>query len=229
MQKCPNHRDQPHAFNAVDHRSDHARHHRERAAQRALRDGRDAVPHRHVARHPRAARRLSADRRPRGPMVVGQFGSFIDGFLQRYDGDIEEGDIFLTNDPYTCEGAISHPNDWLVLLPIFRRPARRLGRDVRPHDRYRRQGAGLPADRRHHDLRGRHAIPPVKIYRKGELQRGYPQLILHQCRMPTLEPLRLQRHHRRVPLGRAARASRCATASATTSSSRRWKQLLERN
>ncbi len=36
-----------------------------------------------------------------GKMVVGQFGSFIHGFMQGYDGTIEEGDIFLTNDPYS--------------------------------------------------------------------------------------------------------------------------------
>ncbi len=43
-----------------------------------------------------------------GKMVVGQFGSFIWGFMQGYDGTIEEGDIFLTNDPYSVNGAISH-------------------------------------------------------------------------------------------------------------------------
>lgn len=32
-----------------------------------------------------------------GKMVVGQFGSFIHGFLQAYDGEIEEGDVILTN------------------------------------------------------------------------------------------------------------------------------------
>ena len=91
-----------------------------------------------------------------GKMVVGQFGSFICGFMQGYDGTIEEGDVFLTNDPYSCNGAISHANDWLMLMPIFkRRPPDRLGCDVRPHDRRRRQGAGHPADRCAHDLRGR--------------------------------------------------------------------------
>src|SRR6186713_2011997 len=35
-----------------------------------------------------------------GKMVVGQFGSFIHGFSRGYDGTIEEGDIFLTTDPY---------------------------------------------------------------------------------------------------------------------------------
>ena len=54
-----------------------------------------------------------------GKMVVGQFGSFIHGFMDAYQGTIEEGDIFLTSDPYSCAGAISHANDWLVLQPIF--------------------------------------------------------------------------------------------------------------
>ena len=52
-----------------------------------------------------------------GKMVVGQFGSFIWGFMQGYEGTIEEGDVFLTNDPYSVRGAISHANDWLMLMP----------------------------------------------------------------------------------------------------------------
>jgi len=55
-----------------------------------------------------------------GKMVVGQFGSFIWGFMEGYDGTVEEGDIFLTNDPYSVNGAISHQNDWLMLMPIYK-------------------------------------------------------------------------------------------------------------
>jgi N-methylhydantoinase B len=39
-----------------------------------------------------------------GKMVVGQFGSFIYGFMQGYEGTIEDGDIFITNDPYCATG-----------------------------------------------------------------------------------------------------------------------------
>src|SRR5512134_1114488 len=46
-----------------------------------------------------------------GKMVVGQFGSFIWGFMQGYDATVEEGDIFLSNDPYSVNVAISHVND----------------------------------------------------------------------------------------------------------------------
>ena len=57
---------------------------------------------------------------PSGKMIVGQFGSFIDGFLKGYDDTLEDGDMIFLSDPYSCEGAISHSNDWLVLLPVFK-------------------------------------------------------------------------------------------------------------
>ena len=56
---------------------------------------------------------------PGGKMIVGQFGSFIGGFLENWKEAIEPGDIFLTNDPYSVAGAVSHHNDWLILMPIF--------------------------------------------------------------------------------------------------------------
>src|SRR6186997_774878 len=56
---------------------------------------------------------------PSGKMVVGQFGLSIPDFLENFDGTIEEGDVLLTSDPYACDAAISHANDWLVVLPIF--------------------------------------------------------------------------------------------------------------
>ena len=59
---------------------------------------------------------------PEGRMLVGQFGSFIGDFLAMWNkrgGTINEGDIFITNDPYQVEGAISHLCDVIILLPIF--------------------------------------------------------------------------------------------------------------
>ncbi|KAF9021681.1 hypothetical protein BDZ89DRAFT_1071218 [Hymenopellis radicata] len=54
-----------------------------------------------------------------GKMVCGQFGSFIPGFLSIWDESIVEGDVFLTNDPYSVSNAVSHLNDFLVITPIF--------------------------------------------------------------------------------------------------------------
>ena len=56
---------------------------------------------------------------PEGKMVVGQFGLSIPALLDRFEGTIAEGDVLLTSDPYSCDGAISHANDWLVVMPIY--------------------------------------------------------------------------------------------------------------
>lgn len=57
---------------------------------------------------------------PSGKMIVGQFGSFIGQFMEVWKGTVEEDDIFIVNDPYSIQGAVSHLNDWLVLMPIFK-------------------------------------------------------------------------------------------------------------
>ena len=55
-----------------------------------------------------------------GKMIVGQFGSYIGPFLDGFDGTVEDGDMIFLSDPYSVGGAISHSNDWLVLLPVFK-------------------------------------------------------------------------------------------------------------
>jgi N-methylhydantoinase B len=120
-----------------------------------------------------------------GKMVVGQFGSFIYGFMQGYNGTIEEGDIFLTNDPYACNGAISHANDWLLLLPIFRSGRLIAWAAMFGHmtDVGGRVPGSLPTDGRTIYEEGVRA-PPVKIYDKGRLNEPLLQVMLHNCRLP---------------------------------------------
>lgn len=63
---------------------------------------------------------LIADRK--GRMVIGQFGSAIETIIKQspYDvSDLKDGDIIALNDPYVCEGTISHLPDFLILRPIF--------------------------------------------------------------------------------------------------------------
>jgi N-methylhydantoinase B len=120
-----------------------------------------------------------------GKMVVGQFGSFIYGFMQGYNGTIEEGDIFLTNDPYACNGAISHVNDWLLLLPVFRAGRLIAWAAMFGHmtDVGGRVPGSLPTDGRSIYEEGIRA-PPVKIYDKGTLNEPLLQVMLHNCRLP---------------------------------------------
>ncbi len=126
---------------------------------------------------------LIADRK--GRMIVGQFGSFIDGFLRAYGGSIEDGDMIWLSDPYSCEAAVSHNNDWLILLPIFR-----VGRLIGWSAMFGHQTdvggkvpGSLPTDAGSIFEEGIR-IPPVKIYKKGVHQTDLVDLVLHQVRMP---------------------------------------------
>ena len=56
---------------------------------------------------------------PQGRMIVGQFGSYVLEMLAEQAFELEPGDVILQSDPYKCGGAISHINDWMVLIPIF--------------------------------------------------------------------------------------------------------------
>ena len=122
---------------------------------------------------------------PQGKMVVGQFGSFIYGFTQGYDGTIEEGDVFLTNDPYAVDGAISHLNDWLTVMPIFKDGRMVAWAAMFGHmtDIGGKVPGSLPTDAAQLFEEGLQ-IPPVKIYRKGALNQEILALALRNCRLP---------------------------------------------
>ena len=122
---------------------------------------------------------------PKGKMIVGQFGSFIDGFLRGFDGTLEDGDMIFLSDPYSCEGAISHSNDWLVLLPVFKD-----GRLIAYTAMFGHQsdiGGAVPGSMPigassifEEGVR----IPPVKIWKKGEYNDDLMKLVMHQTRKP---------------------------------------------
>ena len=120
-----------------------------------------------------------------GKMVVGQFGSFLYGFMQNYAGTIEEGDVFMTNDPYSCNGAISHLNDWLVMMPIFHEGRLVSWAAMFGHmtDVGGKVPGSLPTDARMIYEEGI-VVPPTKIYRRGELVDEVLGILLANCRMP---------------------------------------------
>ena len=120
-----------------------------------------------------------------GRMIVGQFGSFIGGFLEGYDGTIEEGDMFFMSDPYSVDGAVSHCNDWLILLPVFK-DGRLLAYTAmfgHQSDIGGKVPGSMPIDATSIFQEGVR-IPPVKIYRKGEYNEDLVKLALHQSRTP---------------------------------------------
>ncbi len=121
-----------------------------------------------------------------GKMVVGQFGSFIHGFLQGYDGTVEEGDVFLTNDPYSVNGAISHQNDWLMLMPVYKHGRIIAWSAMFGHmtDVGGKVPGSLPTDARTIYEEGV-SVPPIKIIKAGQMQDDLLKVILHNCRLPT--------------------------------------------
>ncbi|MFI6480953.1 hydantoinase B/oxoprolinase family protein [Nonomuraea sp. NPDC050663] len=122
---------------------------------------------------------------PEGRMVVGQFGLSIPALLDRFEGTVEEGDVLLTSDPYACDGAISHANDWLVVMPIYV-DGRIVGwASMFGHmsDVGGKTACSMPADARTIFEEGV-VIPPFKLYAKGVLNEDALRIILNQVRRP---------------------------------------------
>ena len=120
-----------------------------------------------------------------GKMVVGQFGSFIHGFMEAYDEPIEEGDIILTNDPYMCNAAVSHLPDWIVLVPVFKDGRHLAWTAMFGHmsDNGGMVPGSIPVKATSIYQEGIR-IRPTKLYKKGELQQDLLELILHNVRTP---------------------------------------------
>jgi N-methylhydantoinase B len=121
----------------------------------------------------------------KGRMIVGQFGSYIGPFLDGYEGTVEEGDLIMLSDPYSVGGAVSHCNDWLVLLPVFKD-----GRLIAYTSMFGHQSdiggmvaGSMPIDATSIFQEGIR-IPPVKIYKQGVYNEDIIKLIMHQVRTP---------------------------------------------
>lgn len=121
----------------------------------------------------------------KGRMVVGQFGSYIGPFLEGFEGTVEDGDMIFLSDPYSVGGAISHSNDWLVLLPVFKD-----GRLIAYTSMFGHQSdiggkvvGSMPIDARSIFEEGVR-IPPVKIWKAGVYNEDLIRLVMHQTRKP---------------------------------------------
>ena len=124
---------------------------------------------------------------PNGRMVVGQFGSYITEMLEDFEEPILPGDVIMTSDPYKCGGSISHINDWLVCLPIFWNDevigwSSMFGHQM---DAGGPLPGSLPTGAKTVFGEGLR-IPPVKLYREGQLNTDVLDVILNNVRMPEM-------------------------------------------
>jgi len=123
----------------------------------------------------------------RGRMIVGQFGSYISELMDSFEQPIFPGDVILTCDPYKCGGAISHVNDWLILVPIFHEEELVGWSSMFGHmmDVGGPLPGSLPTGAQTIFGEGIR-IPPTKIMHKGELDENVIGLILNNVRMPEM-------------------------------------------
>ena len=130
---------------------------------------------------------LIADRH--GRMVIGQFGSAIATILELspYSAEtLSDGDVIALNDPYMCEGSISHTPDFLILRPIFHEDvlvgySSQWGNLI---DVGGTAAGSIPISARsiyHEGIR----MPPIKLYDRGVLNEEALRLFCHNTRVPT--------------------------------------------
>ncbi|MDL5363353.1 hydantoinase B/oxoprolinase family protein [Halalkalicoccus sp. NIPERK01] len=124
----------------------------------------------------------------KGRMVMGQFGSAIDTILANspFDReDLAEGDVIATNDPYMCAGAVSHTPDMLLLRPVFYEGdlvgfASQWGNLM---DVGGKTPGSMPVQARTIFEEGMR-LPPVKLYKRGEIDSELLDSFAHNTRLP---------------------------------------------
>lgn len=123
----------------------------------------------------------------RGWVVVGT--AFAGQTLARYADDhpVTAGDVLLLNDPYLSSGEISHLGDTMIAIPIFWQDELISWGIAWGH--HMDLGADAPASMPtrateifHEGLQ----IPPVKLYRAGELNHDLLALIARNSRTPEM-------------------------------------------
>lgn len=121
----------------------------------------------------------------KGRMIVGQFGSYIGPFLDGFEGTVEDGDLIFLSDPYSVNGAISHSNDWLVLMPVFKDGRLVAFTSMFGHmsDIGGKVPGSMPIDATSIFQEGVR-IPPVKLWKQGQFNEDLYKLVMHQVRTP---------------------------------------------
>ncbi len=56
---------------------------------------------------------------PNGVMVMGKFASHVKEVVAQFPEGVQEGDVILLSDPYSCGGSISHINDFMIIIPFY--------------------------------------------------------------------------------------------------------------
>jgi N-methylhydantoinase B len=149
---------------------------------------------------------LIADRH--GRMVIGQFGSAIATILENSPytvQDLRDGDVIALNDPYMCEGVVSHCPDFLILRPIFFEDdlvgySSQWGNLM---DVGGTAPGSMPITARSIYYEGIR-MPPIKLYSAGVLNEEALRMFCHNTRTPKM----VEADIKAIAAGTAAGAAR---------------------
>ena len=122
-----------------------------------------------------------------GRMIVGQFGSYVAEMLREQNFELFPGDVILQSDPYKCGGAVSHINDWMVLIPIFH--ADQLVGFSSMFGHMMDVGGPIPGSMptAATSIFGEgFRIPPLKVYERGKPNQAVLDLIMNNTRTPEM-------------------------------------------
>ncbi|MFC2047482.1 hydantoinase B/oxoprolinase family protein, partial [Chloroflexota bacterium] len=117
------------------------------------------------------------------PILIGTTPFHVKAITQYFGDDINPGDVFLVNDPYTCEGG-NHLADWCIVYPVFYKGRLKymIGQKAHQQD----SGGGIPGSYNPNalDVWGEGLrIPPVKIIEHGQERKDVLNLILTNVRV----------------------------------------------
>jgi N-methylhydantoinase B len=123
----------------------------------------------------------------KGRMIVGQFGSYVANMLKQSGFELEPGDVILQNDPYACAGAISHLNDFMVMVPVFHQGD--LVGFTSMFGHMMDVGGSVPGSMPTNaaSIFGEGIrIPPIKLYERGEINKAALDVIMNNTRTPEM-------------------------------------------
>jgi N-methylhydantoinase B len=119
------------------------------------------------------------------PAFVGVLDKTVKKVLEKFNkpGEIEQGDIFLTNDPYN--GGVTHLNDVILVMPVF------AGGEIVAWTaniaHWNDVGGMVPGSMStdaHEIFQEGMILSGIKLFSKGEILRSVMDILTSNCRMP---------------------------------------------
>jgi N-methylhydantoinase B len=121
------------------------------------------------------------------PVLAGATPFAVRAVSAFFKDDINPGDVFLVNDPYTLDGG-NQMADWCIVYPVFHGEDHLLWIGNKAHQQD--TGGGAPGGYNPHaiDIYAEGLrIPPLRIIRKGRVRPSVINLIMTNVRIPDVQ------------------------------------------